>query len=145
MRDYYKILGVKENATLTEIKKAYKNLIARLEPKSDKDKNSKQLQEAIFLVKEAFSVLSDKKKRAQYDRMRNASKVCIPQVVANYYYTDKYYRKGGAGSVKFDMRMITKHIIREAQKGMIRANEKEKAKEEVKKKENEVKEDSMYV
>ncbi len=145
MRDYYKILGVPENATASEIKKAYKNITSRIDPASIKGaKNKKKAKEALFLAKEAFLVLSDKTKRAQYDRMKAASKVCIPQVVANYYYTDKYYKKGGAGSVKFDMRMITRYIIKEAQRGMAKSSEKEKANEEIKKKEKEAKADTMY-
>jgi molecular chaperone DnaJ len=63
MKDYYKILGVKENASEEEIKKAYRRLAHQHHP--DKPGGS----EAKFKeINEAYQVLSDKNKRARYDR-----------------------------------------------------------------------------
>lgn len=61
-KDYYQILGVTKNATLDEIKKAYRKLAHQHHP--DKGGDEKKFKE----ISEAYQVLSDKEKRAQYDR-----------------------------------------------------------------------------
>ncbi|MCD6177654.1 molecular chaperone DnaJ [bacterium] len=62
MKDYYKILGVPRNASQEEIKKAYRRLAHKYHP--DKGGDEKKFKE----INEAYQVLSDKEKRAQYDR-----------------------------------------------------------------------------
>ena len=65
--DYYKILGVKKEATDAEIKKAYRKLALKWHP--DKNPNNREEAEEKFKkINEAYSVLSDKDKRKQYDR-----------------------------------------------------------------------------
>lgn len=64
-RDYYEVLGVDRNATPEEIKKAYRNLARKLHPDVNKAPDA---EERFKEVKEAYDVLSDEKKRAQYDR-----------------------------------------------------------------------------
>lgn len=67
MKDYYKILGVNKDATDDEIKKAFRKLAHAYHP----DKSGGD--EAKFKeVSEAYAVLSDKKKRAQYDNFGSA-------------------------------------------------------------------------
>ena len=62
MKDYYKILGVEKSASEEEIKKAFRKLAHVYHP----DKSGGD--EAKFKeASEAYAVLSDKKKRAQYD------------------------------------------------------------------------------
>lgn len=68
MKDYYKILGVNENATQEEIKQAYKKLAMRYHP--DKNPGDKQAEEKFKEINEAYSVLSDPEKRKQYDQLR---------------------------------------------------------------------------
>ncbi len=68
--DYYKILGVGENATQDEIKKAYRKLAKQHHP--DSQGGNKTAEEKFKSISEAYSVLSDKKKRQQYDMMRKA-------------------------------------------------------------------------
>lgn len=64
MKDYYKILGVEKGATEEEIKKAFRKLAHAHHP----DKSGGD--EAKFKeISEAYAVLSDKKKRAQYDQL----------------------------------------------------------------------------
>ena len=65
--DYYKILGVKKDTIDREIKKAYRKLSLKWHP--DKNPNNREEAEEKFKkINEAFSVLSDKNKRRQYDR-----------------------------------------------------------------------------
>ena len=65
--DYYKILGVKKEASDAEIKKAYRKLALKWHP--DKNPNNREEAEEKFKkINEAYSVLSDKDKRRQYDR-----------------------------------------------------------------------------
>lgn len=61
-KDYYKMLGVPQNATKDEIKKAYRKLAHQYHP--DKGGDEKQFKE----INEAYQILSDEKKRSQYDQ-----------------------------------------------------------------------------
>ena len=64
--DYYAILGIKKDATEAEIKKAYRKLALKWHP--DKNPNNREEAEEKFKkINEAYSVLSDKNKRNQYD------------------------------------------------------------------------------
>lgn len=63
--DYYKILGVKENASQDEIKAAYKKLAMKNHP--DRGGDTKKFQE----ISQAYDTLSDTQKRAQYDAQTN--------------------------------------------------------------------------
>ena len=65
-QDYYKILGVDRNATLEDIKKAYRKLALKYHP--DKAKGNKQEAEERFKkISEAYAVLSNPEKRKEYD------------------------------------------------------------------------------
>ena len=63
-KDYYDILGVEKNADETQIKRAYRKLAIKFHPDKNKAKNA---EEAFKKVNQAFSVLSDKNKRQNYD------------------------------------------------------------------------------
>lgn len=64
MKDYYKILGVPEDASEDEIREAYYRLAHKYHP--DKGGEAEKFKE----INEAYQVLSDKEKRARYDAMR---------------------------------------------------------------------------
>lgn len=71
-KDYYAILGVDKNADGATIKKKYRQLARELHP--DKTRGDKKLEDRFKEVSEAYDILSDDKKRAEYDRAREMFK-----------------------------------------------------------------------
>ena len=71
-KDFYKVLGVGENASADEIKRAYKKLARQYHP--DKNPGNKDAEEKMKDISEAHDVLSDPKKREEYDQVRRMSR-----------------------------------------------------------------------
>jgi molecular chaperone DnaJ len=69
-RDYYEVLGVSKSANEAEIKKAYRKLAIAHHP--DKNPDDASAEEKFKEAAEAYEVLSDSQKRAQYDRFGHA-------------------------------------------------------------------------
>lgn len=65
-KDYYKILGVSRDADQAEIKKAYRKLVRQYHP--DANPGNKEAEEHFKKVNEAYEVLGDPQKRAQFDQ-----------------------------------------------------------------------------
>ena len=65
-RDYYEILGVSRTCTEQELKSSYRKLAMQYHP--DRNPGDKEAEEKFKEASEAYSVLSDENKRAQYDR-----------------------------------------------------------------------------
>ena len=63
MKKYYEILGISKDASETEIKKAYRQLALKYHPDKSESGSDKKFKE----ITEAYSVLSDKSKREEYD------------------------------------------------------------------------------
>jgi molecular chaperone DnaJ len=81
MKDYYELLGVSKNASEDEIKKAFRKLAHQYHP-DKQGGDEKKFKE----INEAYQVLSDKQKRAHYDRVGHAA----------------FQQGGGAGSGGFN-------------------------------------------
>ena len=87
-RDYYEVLGLSKGASDDEIKKAYRKLAKQYHP--DMNPGDKTAEAKFKEVNEAYSVLSDKDKRAKYDQFGHAG-------------VDPNFGAGGGGFGGFDM------------------------------------------
>ena len=65
-RDYYEVLGISRNADPEEIKKAYRKLALQHHP--DRNPGNAEAEAKFKEAAEAYAVLSDPEKRAQYDQ-----------------------------------------------------------------------------
>lgn len=75
--EYYEILQVKPNASMAEIKRAYHALAKKLHP--DLNKNNKKSEEQLKKVNEAYAVLKDVGKRAEYDYFGKQAQEAVQQ------------------------------------------------------------------
>ena len=69
-RDYYEVLGVSKSASADEIKKSYRKIAMQFHP--DKNPGDKAAEEKFKEAAEAYDVLSNTDKKAQYDRFGHA-------------------------------------------------------------------------
>lgn len=65
-KDYYEILGIDKNSNEDDIKKAFRKLAIKYHP--DKNKGDKEAEEKFKEINEAYQVLTDPQKKAQYDQ-----------------------------------------------------------------------------
>lgn len=76
LKDYYKVLGVKREASHDAIKKAYRALAKKYHPDHNPDKP--RAEDRFKEVQEAYDVLSDTRKRKAYDRLRSTGRFTTP-------------------------------------------------------------------
>ncbi|PIE51319.1 molecular chaperone DnaJ [Candidatus Fermentibacteria bacterium] len=67
-KDLYQILGVKENATAEELRKAYRDLAKKYHP--DANQGDREAEEKFKAVSDAYDILGNPEKRENYDQMR---------------------------------------------------------------------------
>ena len=70
-RDYYDVLGITKSSSKDEIKKAYRKLAVKHHP--DKNKGNKTSEEKFKEASEAYHILSDDKRKANYDQFGHAA------------------------------------------------------------------------
>jgi molecular chaperone DnaJ len=106
MKDLYKTLGVAENADAAAIKKAYRKLAKEYHP--DVTGNDKKKTERFKEINDAYGVLGDKEKRAEYERLKHAP--VRPDGMPEGFDAEAFARtfgnmgggmRGGRGSVNF--------------------------------------------
>lgn len=71
-RDYYDILGIAKNASIEEVKRAYRESALRHHPDRAPEGKKKEAEEKFKEISEAYAVLSDPQKRALYDQRGHA-------------------------------------------------------------------------
>lgn len=67
-KDYYETLGVAKDASDSEIKKSYRKLALKYHPDKAPEEKKKEYEEKFKKISEAYRILSDKDKKAQYDQ-----------------------------------------------------------------------------
>jgi len=69
-KEYYQVLGLGKDASLDEIKRAFRKMAVKYHP--DKNPGNKEAEDKFKEINEAYAVLSDPEKKAQYDRFGSA-------------------------------------------------------------------------
>src|SRR5205085_4799249 len=92
-KDYYKALGVAKTAKPAEIKAAYRKLARKYHP--DANKGDASAEERFKEISEAYSVLSDEKRRKEYDEARS--------LFGGGFRMPTGSRPGGGGGFNFDL------------------------------------------
>lgn len=89
MKNLYSILGLSTSATEEEIKKAYKELAKKLHPDRNNGIETEQFKE----ITEAYDILSDKKKKAEYDKEIIGFNSSFEANFENYEFTKDIFRE----------------------------------------------------
>lgn len=103
--DYYQILGVKKDASESDIKKAYRKLAMKYHP--DHAKGDKSAEDKFKKISEAYAVLSDKEKRQQYDTYGSSDfhqRFSQEDIFRNFDFSDilrEFGLGGGGGGMRF--------------------------------------------
>lgn len=85
MTDYYTILGLDRTASADEIKSKYRKLAMKYHP--DRNPDNKAAEEKFKEITEAYEVLSDEKKRREYDTFGNTNSTHYTNTQSNKQYS----------------------------------------------------------
>ncbi|PWR75956.1 molecular chaperone DnaJ [Methanospirillum stamsii] len=96
-KDFYEILGVKKDASQDDLKKAFRHLARKYHP--DLNQGSSEAEEKFKEVNEAYQVLSDPQKKAQYDQVGHADFKPGEYTQANPPSYDDLFRDFGLGDI----------------------------------------------
>jgi curved DNA-binding protein len=104
-KDYYKIMGVNENASEKDIKMAYRKLARKYHPDVSKETHA---EERFKEVGEAYEVLKDPLKRAEYDKYRTAQTFNQERGAPHHTYWnpdqgEAFFHAGGGGAFNEDL------------------------------------------
>ncbi|XP_076947676.1 uncharacterized protein LOC143619685 [Bidens hawaiensis] len=94
--DYYNILKVNRNASVEDLKKAYRRLAMIWHPDKNLTKNKSEAEAKFKQISEAYDVLSDPQKRQIYDLYGEEALKSgqVPSSSGRGYYTNSYYNNG---------------------------------------------------
>ena len=99
-KNYYKLLGLTKNSSEKDIKKSYRKLALQYHP--DKNPNNKEAEEIFKKIAEAYQVLSDKNKRADYDNVSTQRPfVFTKQQNFNPFNIFKHFQQQNTGPMNF--------------------------------------------
>jgi len=95
-RDYYEILGVPKGASKDDVKKVYRSLALKYHPDRVSADKKKEAEEKFKEISEAYAVLSDDQKRAQYDQFGHAG-------IDSRYSSEDIFRGADFGNIFEDL------------------------------------------
>ena len=101
-RDYYEILGLQKTASADEIKQAYRGLALKHHPDRVPAEQKKAAEEKFKEISEAYAVLSDPQKRAQYDQFGHAgidSRYSAEEIFRGADFSSIFEQLGGQGGL----------------------------------------------
>jgi len=102
VKDYYQILGVPDNASQEDIKRAFRKLAFKYHPDTNPG-NEKQAEERFKEINEAYGVLSDENKRKQYDFARRGQFVGTGYEYGGFQYSQQdIFRDTFSNQAMFD-------------------------------------------
>jgi len=100
MKDYYYILGIKQNASSEDIKKAYRKLSLKFHP--DKNEGDDFFTERFKEIQEAYETLIDNTKRNRYDNLKTNSATTQPPNNSGNFTPEIEYYKSNKMHFEFD-------------------------------------------
>jgi len=100
-KDYYAVLGIDHQATAQEIKSAYRKMARKYHPDLHTKSEKAAAEEKFKEINEAYAVLGDADKRAQYDRLGEAAKKDPGRQPSSDDYGYRQYAQKDAGADRF--------------------------------------------
>lgn len=122
-KDYYEILGIGRDVDESEIKKAYRKLSKEFHP--DLNPGNKEAEEKFKSIAEAYSVLSDKEKRLNYDRFGTVDGKTNPfggmnmNDIFSSFYGNINKRKIKGGDIRINVKLTLEEMYNGVQKKVI--------------------------